>query len=180
MNQLADALEEAGYTPDDVTKLRSSKQLPAVKELLRGNAKIKVVRYLIDCSADPYIPGGWTVEEHQKGGTLEWDSAKILLFLAEKQKTGLITGHDLRKELVDKPVLNANVLDYLLAHPELIPEDWKEGEYIFFWGTIYRYSDVGLCVRCLGWGGGRWYWDYHWLLRDWFANYPAACSQVTL
>jgi len=39
--------------------------------------------------------------------------------------------------------MNANVLDYLLAHPELIPEDWKN-KYVFFWGTIYRYSSGGL------------------------------------
>ena len=177
---LVEEFEREGWSGDDLTKLGQYKDKKSLQAVILGHAKIELVCHLIDCSADPYIPGGWTVEEHQKGGTLEWDSAKILLFLAEKQKTGLITGHDLRKELVDKPVLNANVLDYLLAHPELIPEDWKEGEYIFFWGTIYRYSDVGLCVRCLGWGGGRWYWDSHWLLRDWFANYPAACSQVTL
>ncbi len=177
MNQLADALEVAGYTPDDVTRLRSSKQLPEILAMVRGNAKIELVRHLIGCSADPYIPGGWTVEEHHKAGQLEWDPAKITLFLVEKQKTGTIHGHNLRKELADKSVLNACVLDYLLAHPELIPEDWK-GEFVFFWGTIYRNSGGNLYVRCLFWFGGKWYWYCHWLGSDWYARDPAACSQV--
>lgn len=39
MNQLADALDIAGYTPDDVTRLRQS-NLKGFKEVLYGKAKI--------------------------------------------------------------------------------------------------------------------------------------------
>lgn len=61
------------------------------------------------------------------------------------------------KELEDQPVLNANVLDFLREHPELIPDEWK-GKFTFFWGTIYRHRDGDLYVRCLYWDGGRWDW----------------------
>ena len=50
--------------------------------------------------------------------------------------------------------LNANVLDYLLEHPELIPKKWKKYR-IVFWGTIYRFnkesgpSEGKEFVRCL-------------------------------
>jgi hypothetical protein len=82
-------------------------------------------------------------------------------------------GNKLRKELASKLVLNANVLDYLLAHTELIPEEWK-GKYVFFWGTIYLYSGGRLYVRCLYWRGDRWNWDCFWL-GDVFRDYnPAA------
>lgn len=79
---------------------------------------------VIDCDADPYVPDGWKVEEHQKGGQFKWDASQMQLFLAEGQKNGKrIEGNKLRKELASQPVLNANVLDYMLAHPHLIPEE---------------------------------------------------------
>ena len=71
--------------------------------------------------------------------------------------------------------MNANVLDYLLAHPELIPEDWKN-KYVFFWGTIYRYSSGGLCVRYLCWNGSKWRWDGNWLAHDFYSAYPAVLA----
>lgn len=134
------------------------------------------MKHYIDCSKKPYIPNGWTVEEHRKGPKkFVWDASKVSLYLSEKQKSGLIKGNELRKELANKPVLNANVLDYLLAHPELIPEEWK-GKYIFFWGTIYLGSDGFLRVRCLSWGDDRWYWVGHWLEDGWDDDYPTAVS----
>ena len=75
------------------------------------------------------------------------------------------------------PVLNANVLDYLLAHRELIPEEWK-GNAIFFWGPIYRLSGGDLCVRCLYWDDDAWHWGYCWLDDGWGGYYPAAvCAE---
>jgi hypothetical protein len=71
--------------------------------------------------------------------------------------------------------LSANVLDYLLAHPESIPEDWK-GKWVYFWGTIYRNADGSLYVRFLFWHGGRWVWDYSWLAGDFRGSRPAAVS----
>jgi hypothetical protein len=68
----------------------------------------------------------------------------------------------LRKELAHQPTLNANVLDYLLKNQTLIPEEWKIWR-VSFWGTIYGGLDDDLCVRCLGWYGGRWLWGYRWV-----------------
>jgi hypothetical protein len=130
---------------------------------------------LIDCDAAPFIPDGWSVEEHKKGGFLKFDPTKISLCLSKKQKKGSIEGNDLRKELINQPTLNANVLDYLLAHPELIPEEWK-GKYIFFWGTIYRDSGGRLTVRCLYWGGSGWNEVYYWLDDGFSSDDPAAIA----
>lgn len=144
---------------------------------LKNGARVHVVRnHTIDCSADPFIPNGWTVEEHRKSGDFVWDPNKVGLYLSDGQKNGkVVEGNKLRKELKDKPVLNANVLDYLLAHPELIPEEWK-GKYIFFWETIYRDSDGNLNVRYLNWDGTQWNWNYNWLDNDWNDDNPAAVS----
>lgn len=129
-------------------------------------------KHIIDLDKDPLIPhDGWTVEEHQKGGKLAWDAEKIELYLHPKQKEGYIEGNDLRKE-VPNP-LNANVLDFLLENPKLIPEEWK-GKYIFFWGTIYRDSVGSLYVRYLYFHGGHWPASHRWLDDDWYGDYPLA------
>jgi len=132
-------------------------------------------KHLIDLSADPVIPRGWTVEEHRRPVGKEntyfvWDASKVKLHLDPSQKDGkTIEGNTLRTNLADQPVLNTNVLDYLIANPHLIPEDWK-GKAIFFWGTIYRGSSGKLYVRFLYWNDGMWNWLNYWLGDDWVAG----------
>ncbi|MFA5986636.1 MAG: hypothetical protein WC819_04800 [Parcubacteria group bacterium] len=119
---------------------------------------MKTIAHFIDCDADPSIPKGWKVERHNKCGQLEWNAKKVSLHLSKVQESGKqIKGNQLCKEIEKMPVLNANVLDYLLAHPELIPEEWKN-KVVLFWGTIYCLSDGRLAVRCLSWDGEQWYW----------------------
>lgn len=173
MNQLGDALEASGYTPDDVTKLRTSPHLDLIRGLIRGQLEVAVTRRIIDCDANPFIPDGWEVFEHKKGGKFEWSSDAVALYLDKGQKDGSIVGNELRKKLEGQPVLNACVLDYLLANHQLIPESWK-GRAVFFWGTIYRNSYGNLSVRYLYWGGDRWYWHYNWLGNGWGDGNPAA------
>ena len=149
--------------------------MEVVMRLLQGTAKavIQVTKHVIDCDANPHVPDGWKVESHRKHGSLEWDLTKIQLYLSpEQQGEKRIEGNKLRKELENQPVLNANVLDYLLKHPELIPEEWKK-QYTFFWGTIYRNSAGNLCVRYLYWGGWSWRWGYGWLGSDWRVSHPS-------
>ncbi len=151
-----------------------------LRMLYNGNAKVIVPeQHVIDCDAQPFVPDGWSVEEHQKGGSFKWDKGnqRSALYLSKGQAgSSYIEGNKLRKELADKgiPVLNANVLDYLRINQHLIPEEWK-GKYVFFWGTVYRNRHGNLCVRCLCWGDGRWDWSYRWLGRGWDGNgRPAA------
>ncbi len=173
MNQLGDALEVAGFSVNDVTKLRTFPGLADIRRVLLGLCEICSLDHLINLDAAPFIPPGWQVVEHKKGGQFRWDPTKVALFLTEQQKKGTIKGNQLLEELKDKPVFNANVLGYLLTHPELIPDDWKE-KYTFFWGTIYRDSFGRLYVRCLYWSSDRWYWSYRWLDGEWYAPHPAA------
>ena len=138
---------------------------------------------IIDCAAKPFTPEGWEVVEHvilgvkylgiKAGGKFEWDPSKIHLVLVDEQKGDKsIEGNELRKKIKDKPVLNANVLDWLLANPELIPEEWKEKN-ICFWGTIYRHSSGSLGIRYL-WNNDGWSWDFSWLGDAWRSDSPAA------
>lgn len=130
------------------------------------------MKHIINTNKKPFIPyKGWKVEEHINNGKV--DVSKIQLFLSDEQKNGYIEGHKLREILKSKNPLNANVLDYLYEHQDLIPEAWT-GKYIYFWGTIYRDSDGDLCVRYLYWHVGVWGRDYGWLDHDWYGHNPAA------
>lgn len=166
--------EEQGYTPELLNVLAETPDLfRQLLQVQRGYASITAIEHVIDCDATPFTPSGWKVEEHKKSGLFKWNYAQVVLFLSKFQKNGVIDGNKLRKELADKPVLNACVLDYLLANPHLIPEEWK-GKYVFFWGTIYRDSNGNLFVRCLYWSGDGWYWGRGWLGDVWGGRSPAA------
>ena len=142
-------------------------------ERLKGNNDT-----LIDLDADPCIPSGWSVKKkgqlpNRVRGKLVWDSTKVGLHFSENQQNNKgVEGHRLRRELKNQTVLSANVLDYLLAHPELIPEEWKD-KAVFFWGTIYHSADGHLCVRYLYFDDGRWFWNYGELDCGWDSDHPA-------
>lgn len=172
------AFARNGWTEQLIDAACEGDKLGQFKQVLLGHAAINVVEHVIDCDAQPFVPDGWSVEEHQKGGAFKWDkeTQKDALYLSKGQAgSKYIEGNKLRKELTEKsaPVLNANALDYLLANPHLIPEEWK-GKYVFFWGTVYRDRDGSLYVRYLYWCDGRWYWSSHWLDSGFSGNGPAA------
>ena len=123
---------------------------------------LKNAGHLIDCNAPPFVPPNWSVEKHQPGGLWKFNSTKISFYQSQRQTKEFIEGNKLRQELAGKSVLNANVLDYLLAHPDLIPESWKNKR-VYFWGTIYRDPDGDLHVRHLDWNGSQWGWHFKWL-----------------
>ncbi|KKP92066.1 MAG: hypothetical protein UR94_C0006G0025 [Parcubacteria group bacterium GW2011_GWA2_36_10] len=141
----------------------------------KSATKIAHPQHLIDCDADPLCPEGWEVVEHRKHGQLEWNPAKIRLYLSKQQTGGMgIEDNELRKELEVLPVMNANVLDYLLKHPELVPDEW---DIAFLWGTIYRDLISGeLCVRCLCRHPRGLCWSYRWLSDGFYDCHPAAVS----
>jgi hypothetical protein len=168
---------EAGGSPAELNKLaQSSELLGRVIQIPRGQAEVVIKKHIIHLAADPHIPEGWQLVEHQPSpAEWEWDPEKVQLHLEPEQQNGYIKGDLLRERLKGKLLLNARLLDYLFAHPELIPEEWK-GRAIFFWGTVYRNSGGGLHVRYLRWCGRRWDGDhdFRWLGDVWSASNPAA------
>lgn len=195
--ELKAAFRRHGYTNALIKRLCEGASLGDVRLVLEGRARIVLGdtqappiamrrRITIDLSATPKLPfDGATIEpggvvvrgkaklEKRRDGQLYINGKKIVLDRVERQKVGTIQGHDLRRELAGVPVLSPVILDALLEHPELIPEDWK-CKAVFFWGTIFRHSDVGLCVRCACFKGGRWMARFGWLGDGWDAGYPAA------
>jgi hypothetical protein len=178
-NEFKLALRRCGWTNADVKRLCEGDTLARLLPVVRGLAEVNQVTHVIDCDADPFVPEGWKVEEHTKRGQLSWDPAKLAFYLSKHQADGkYLVGTKLRQELTKEPTQNACLLDYLLDHPHLIPEEWKKDaagntRYIFFWSTIYRHSDGNLFVRCLCWDDGHWDWGNGWLGHDFFSSDPA-------
>jgi hypothetical protein len=131
-------------------------------------------RHFIDLTLDPVGSQRWQIVEHQKAlgvdgiNVLVWDAApRVELYVDDTQNNNDIHGTTVRERLRGKPVLNANVLDFLLRNPHLVPEDWKKDKRgnprrIFFWGTIYCRPNDDLYVRYLCWDD-KWGWDAYWL-----------------
>jgi hypothetical protein len=191
--EIQDALNRNGFTRELVKELTKGDNLTKVRMVLQGLCEIRHTEHVVDLGADAVIPKDykWTVEEHRKGKPaklerkadgLYLDGKKIDFWLSEEQKRKqAVVGNILRAKLKEMPVLNDNVLNYLLKNPHLIPEDWKKDEngntrYIFFWGTIFRGAGGLLYVRYLYWYGGEWVWHYFWLGNGWNSDYPAAVS----
>lgn len=134
----------------------------ALKKMLRRENPWPEQIYVIDLDADPSVPDGWEVVEHKRGGQLVWDLSLITLYLSPRQLGKYrIEGHELRAELESQFTLNANALRFYLAHPYLIPPEWKTSEIgysplICFWATIYRDAEGCLYILCLRWEDGHW------------------------
>ena len=138
-------------------------------------------KHIVNCDADatPFLESVlWTPFQHWKGGLIEFDPSKIELYVSpnmhiwhsplDGKDYSLTKGRYLRQELIGKKIqgrkiLNANVLEFLLRHPDLIPEEWKSFQ-VFFWGTLYRdrpppNNFYGDCIRALIWWPGEgWRW----------------------
>jgi len=166
-----------GWTPADVKALSEGTILSNVLRALHGTATVLAApEHLIDCDAAPFVPDGYRVEEHIKGGQLVWSPDAAGFYPADGQQHGrsadFVDGYELWKKLRSSPVLNANVLDYLLRpeHRHLIPEELK-GKPTDFWGTLYRGSSFFTFryIRCMVWRDGECGWGWNCLYGDDFA-----------
>jgi len=135
--------------------------------------------HVIDCDAKPFCPKYWKVFAHKKSGEIIWNSKSIVLSrLIEVGK--LSSAQEIPQETTGVSILNAAVLDYLLSHPYLMPEEWKNG-HICFWGTIYSYK-IGnrdtFWIRRLVWMGNDWQWEFRpiYVIAD-ENNYMVACKK---
>ena len=127
----------------------------------------------IDCDADPILPEGWKFMQ-EKAGRLEFDPSKTKLHLEPCQERGKIVGGRLYGYLKGKPVMNVKVLEWLLAHPSAIPEQWRFHPDIYFWGTILHSPEDGRTYVCyMHWNYSRWCPRIHPLDRFFNHNCPA-------
>ena len=139
--------------------------------------------HVIEFDAVPFCPAGLTIApdsdqiKTRVRGKRNLSEISIRLHLYDGQTNGKwLNGYYLKVKLDGQEVFGAQLLDFYLEHPDLIPEDWKKKGWIFFWGTIYRDYRGNLCVRFLFWNGTRWDSRYDWLACGWLDDSPAAVS----
>lgn len=147
--------DEEGVTSEEFHTLFTESGDIHLRKMIAGLKVDRAAKHIIDCNVNPFVPDKVKVKKHRKGGMFEWTPDNIRLCFASEQKNSDTDSPDLRKELTNQYVLNANVLDYLLANQHLIPEEWAN-KYVFFLGTIYQYRHGGLCVRYLRWYINSW------------------------
>ncbi len=160
-----------------------NQKIQELREFLEGalrNEQIPVIEHFVDCDGLPTIPKNLRIEEHKKRDHIKLDISSVHLSLSLQQmKRETEKGDELRKLMAADSPLNANVLDYLLAHTELIPEEWKkdsrdDSRCIYFWGTIYGDAGPSLYVRYLYFKDRWWYSSFKSLNSDFGPNEPAA------
>lgn len=163
--ELDHALERNGWTPADVKLLSKGNALTEVLRLVRGDAVIAPCDHFIDCDK-PFLPKGgkltWEVKEHEQQGKWGWNPAKVTLYTNAKQSApGGMEALELQQKLKHKRPLNGSVAGYLLRHPHLIPEEWKNYVAVAFWGSTYTSSE-GDIILGLSWYQGKWKWTGCW------------------
>ncbi|MFZ4631870.1 MAG: hypothetical protein ACOYL8_01525 [Patescibacteria group bacterium] len=160
-NEIVKRIEKGNVSYEDALEVMQSIIIEGKSarhlDVVSGIASIEYFKYFIDCGAAPYVPEILKLATHSWHGVIDFCSVDISLYLSSVQKSGIPSGIDLRNEINSEAVLNANVLDYLLANPKLIPKDWRNKR-VFFWGTIYS-ANEHLYVRCLCEDGSKWTWD---------------------
>ena len=188
-HELAITATKVGFEPKDFVALAHSEdKLSAILGVLHGTHEIKPIDHVIDLGSPARLPfdgavlevhrGAGIVKLERRGDDLCLNGKPLGLFFSRKQKNGkMVEGHTLRKELEKRGGnVSAKVLDYLVEHPELYPENWKKDSQVF-WDDIFRDpSDGDLCVRCGCWSEGKVISSYRWLDGAWLVNLPAASS----
>ncbi len=170
------------HIPDaaDLDWLAAGDNIRKVRQLRLGLAELVLHKYIIDLDAAPYVTSQWKVVSHQNGGEFKWwPDVGFYLHVDPDQEEGFgVNGDRLRSKLEKLPVLNANVLDFLIRNKNLIPEKWK-GCDVCFWGTVYE-DARGSFVRSLYWTGEHWNTGIEFLDRAWDGRRPAVLDARTM
>lgn len=134
-----------------------------VYALYRRWTGLRTIDLNTDFHKSPNIPSGWSILESDQifsrlRGKWSLNSHDQYLHLTSCQRRSQsrsAKGTVIRAELEGEIVVPANQLDFYLRNPDLIPEDWR-GKEIVFWGSIFRDENNELCVRYLVWEGLTW------------------------
>lgn len=105
------------------------------------------MQHVIDCDTDSNLglnADSWNVVAHQKGGIIQWSPEEFKLeSLSDIYQFRITCNHvsdspkPISELLVGEPVYNASMWWYLLGHQELIPEECKRVQTVF-WGTLLQ------------------------------------------
>lgn len=179
--------------------------LPELKQFARKEpcwVKIgPVINKQVDLAMLPTLPfpnaiiqkhvGGRKVVIQKENGNVYINGKQLGLYRSIHQQQNGNTqqtelGVSVLTEVEKLPVQNATLCDFLTAHPEYVPEAWKERDgsgkpiFVCFWNSLFREPKPtahGISrgfVRCGSWDNGHWFPGYICLGRVWLSNRLAA------
>jgi hypothetical protein len=82
-------------------------------------------------------------------GQIAFDPNRLHLYLLGEGES--IIGKTMQSRLSGKSVLPYQVLEFMLDHPELVPDEFRSGDAIHFWGTIFEDDEENLYVPYIYW-----------------------------
>ncbi|OGZ14432.1 MAG: hypothetical protein A3J08_04130 [Candidatus Lloydbacteria bacterium RIFCSPLOWO2_02_FULL_51_11] len=184
-HQLMNALEAAGFTPGDLTKLGQRKDLGTIRGFVLGTHEIKSTSKVTinrgRFNPVGFLGEGWRILYYDETDArsialTELDLIKVQLVTIFSDGELSITGEERLKRLKasDYIRLDADIFFTLWENQHLIPESWKKvngkTRYIFFDGTILRSPRGGHSVLYLYWWqeDGAWSWGVYQLGTDWY------------
>jgi hypothetical protein len=175
--ELDSAFERNGWTPNEVMMLSQGDTLARVRQVLFGFFGTTESEHFIDLNADPIVPDGWKILWHIKNRQFKWDAALVTLFSTSDKKDykGRSVGH-VRMSLEMENVFNARLLDYLLAHQQLIPKEWEDKQ-VLFGGTLYQDHEGTSCIPSL-YFNGEWNRTFHRTFHQLDDEYSDDCGFV--
>jgi hypothetical protein len=115
----------------------------SIKPLVDNTGKVIMTDGLVDLASPPTLFRDLhSVINHDKGPA-NFDLNEVRVILPPFHPNGW-----------EGRSFNANMLEYLLKHPERIPADFKtSGKMMLFFGTRYHDYDIEPCVRYLRYEG---------------------------
>jgi len=159
MNQLGDALQNAGFSPSDVSKLKQYKDLGRIKDLLDDQAVITYKDFLVDTNYLPGFSKKYKIIDHQKSGNLFLSKDRLVTYLhpLQSQEESILGAHILG-DLAPHQKLNVAIADFLLKNVSIIPDAWCQYR-ICFWGTLFKVPVHQPSVLYIYNIGDVWTWD---------------------
>jgi hypothetical protein len=188
INQLANGLENAGYTPDEVNVM-TQRYLPSFLDVLRGKLEIVEVKLSeekidtiirVNRSVSPVYPD-WVKEVLHKdlelSGSAEYDIGQVQQWFCLGQKEGVVKGEFIYKCLKDNGALedHLGLSDLLAIQAKGIAffRKYFAGKAAFGWKSVVRVGVDSLYVPCLIGHGGEVLVDWGWLDSAWGSGGPA-------
>ncbi len=156
-------MKYGNLTLEDTEKLMDKLGgINAVMAVLMDKAVLTYKQHVIYLGTPILHPLGYKISRHNGGDPLVWEPKNLHLYQNPAQQGEAVSVRVLYEDLPDDTtLLNANVFDYLIKNPELIPEEWQQDEdgsdrTILFPGTVYYDGDKNYFVRAMKFNAGKW------------------------
>ena len=185
VGQLIQAFKAAGFSPEELDRLKKLPELWKLRLMLSGFAEINTIDTPIDLDTKPFLPEeGWKVKYHVKEGMWHFNPSEVYL-----SPSISFDNVELTAQQDGSRHLNGAMLQYFLENQkvlELVPMVFRRTNLyelkICFAGTVYVNPDGLDCLLYLqkDFKNKKWNWGYIGIEEKPDLSYMFACSYEQL